>query len=378
MGDYIIIGADMVPTERNVRYFIDGKMDEICGEELIRILNNANYRIFNLEVPLSDHSNPIKKFGPSLIAPCAAIKGYEVLNVDLLTLANNHIYDQGETGLEETLCTLSEAAILHVGAARNIEQACKPHTFTFCNKRIGVYACTEHEFSIANNNKGGANPFDPLYSLDHIQDLKKKSDYVIVLYHGGKEEYRYPSPDLQRRCHRMIEKGADLVLCQHSHCIGCEERYAGGLIVYGQGNFIFDGENNEYWNTSVLVQIDEKFNVNYIPITKKEEKIALAGLKEKEQILKDFFDRSEKIKDNQYIGKKYAEISKKQKERYLLAISGKNRPLIYRIINKLMGHRLDQVHIRRAYGLRKRIEVENIVNCETHREMLIEILRQER
>lgn len=40
----------------------------------------------------------------------------------------------------------------------------------------------------------GANPFDVLESFDDVQALKEHCDYVIVLYHGGKEFYRYPSP----------------------------------------------------------------------------------------------------------------------------------------------------------------------------------------
>jgi len=55
-----------------------------------------------------------------------------------------------------------------------------------------VYTCAEHEFTIATENTPGANPFDPLESLDHIQELKSKCDFVLVLYHGEKAHYRYP------------------------------------------------------------------------------------------------------------------------------------------------------------------------------------------
>lgn len=45
------------------------------------------------------------------------------------------------------------------------------------------------------------------------------------------------------------------MVCQHSHCIGCKEEYLQGTIVYGQGNFLFDDEENEYWQTSLLIRI---------------------------------------------------------------------------------------------------------------------------
>ena len=125
--------------------------------------------------------------------------------------------DQGVQGLESTIRTLEKVNINTVGAGKNLADASKPFIFEFANKKIGVYACAEHEFSIATENQPGANPFDPLWSLDHVAELKDSVDYVIVLYHGGKEHYRYPSPRLQKVCRRLIDKGANVVICQHSH-----------------------------------------------------------------------------------------------------------------------------------------------------------------
>ena len=242
---YFVIGADIVPTDSNMQLFVQRDMKTLIGDELISILKNAEYRIFNLETPLTDVAQPIIKHGPNLITPTAAVEGFKELGIDLLTIANNHIMDQGECGLFSTIQTLDRAEINYVGAGRNIREACRPFTFRFNGKDIGIYACTEHEFSVADDNRPGANPFDPLWSLDHVEELHKSVDYVIILYHGGKEHYRYPSPMLQKTCHRLVDKGADLVLCQHSHCIGCEEKYRDGTIVYGQGNFIFDNDDND-------------------------------------------------------------------------------------------------------------------------------------
>ena len=79
---------------------------------------------------------------------------------------------------------------------------------------------------------------------------------VIVLYHGGLEKYRYPSPQLRRVCRKFVEKGADLVVCQHSHSVGCMEAFGGGNIVYGQGNLLFARYGGEHWNTGLLIGLD--------------------------------------------------------------------------------------------------------------------------
>lgn len=44
----------------------------------------------------------------------------------------------------------------------------------------------------------------------------------------------------------MVEKGADLVIYQHSHCVGSYEKYKDSTIVYGQGNFMFNKRDDEY------------------------------------------------------------------------------------------------------------------------------------
>ncbi len=203
----LIIGADIVPTISNQQYFEDGQMEKIVDEGILTVLNRADYRVFNLEVPLTDKEDPIQKNGPNLIASTASAAGMKQLNIDFLTLANNHILGQSEQGLWSTTKQLDKYGIAYAGIGCNLEEAAKPYIAEVGNKKIGIYCCAEHEFSIVNEKRAGANPFDPLESLDHIMCLKAKCDYVICLYHGGKEHYRYPSPNLQKVCRRIVEKG---------------------------------------------------------------------------------------------------------------------------------------------------------------------------
>lgn len=228
----ILIGADCVPTKSNKEFFESGDAKTLLGEELNSILQNADYRIFNLEIPLTDREYPIPKCGPNLIAPTKCVAGYKAMNVDLMTLANNHILDQDQKGLESTCKTLDAVGIAYTGVEQTPEEATEPYIFECDGKRIGVYACAEHEFSIVTEYSAGANPVDLQETPDHIVALKAECDYVIVLYHGGKEQYRYPSPNLQKVCRKLVEKGADLVVCQHSHCIGCEEKIPEGVRLF--------------------------------------------------------------------------------------------------------------------------------------------------
>lgn len=372
----ILIGADLVPTSSNIDLFDSGDTQTLLSDELKNLLQNADYRIFNLEVPLTDREQPIPKCGPNLIAPTKCVAGYKAMHVDLLTLANNHILDQDQQGLDSTCALLDEAGIAYTGVGKTPEEAAKPYIFECDGKQIGVYACAEHEFSIVTEHSSGANPIDLLESPDHVAALKAKCDYVIVLYHGGKEHYRYPSPNLQKVCRKLVEKGADLVVCQHSHCIGCEEKYQGGTIVYGQGNFLFDDSESEFWQTSLLVQIDDGFEISYIPLKKNGKGVRCADKAEAAIILKGFHQRSAEIKDDVVLLEKYAQFAESYLESYLLVFSGFGKKLLYRVFNKLFGHRFAKRFVRRWYRKETLLAIQNYVDCEAHKELLIKGLEK--
>ena len=145
----IIIGADVVPCESNLELFINGNSEALLGKELMEVLHKADYRVCNLEVPLTDRETPIPKYGPNLIAPISSVNGLKAIGIDMVTLANNHILDHGPSGLESTIRTMEEAGISCVGAGKNLNDARKPMYYLMGDKRIGFYACAEHEFSIA-------------------------------------------------------------------------------------------------------------------------------------------------------------------------------------------------------------------------------------
>lgn len=376
---HILIGADLVPTNSNKELFSAGDVNSLLGENLQKILDNADYRIFNLEVPLVDKEKPIDKCGPALIAPTDTVKAIKDMHIDLLTLANNHIMDQGEQGLASTCAVLDSQGIAYVGAGTTLGQARQPYVFSCNNKTIGVYACAEHEFSIVTDGKAGANPYDSLNSFDHVASMKENCDYIVVLYHGGKEHYRYPSPELQRICRKFVDKGANLVVCQHSHCIGCKEEYNNGMIVYGQGNFLFDMNNSEYWQTSLLIQLADNFQVSFIPLEKRTNTVRLAEGKVREDILAEFNKRSENIKKHGFVENEYSLFAQEMQQFYLLAFSGIDyRNFFFRVINRITGGQLLSKRLKKKYQTEKMLALRNFIECEAHRELFLRGLMQKK
>jgi poly-gamma-glutamate capsule biosynthesis protein CapA/YwtB (metallophosphatase superfamily) len=364
----LLIAGDLVPSQSNIDLFKNADSKALLGEKLLSLWNSADARVFNLEVPLADRESPIDKFGPNLIAPAKTIDGIKDLRPSLITLANNHILDQGEKGLFSTIDILTKNGIPFVGAGNNIFEASKPYIIKQDSLKIGIYACAEHEFSIATEKTAGANPFDSLESLDHISDLKEKCEYVIVLYHGGKEHYRYPSPYLQKVCRKMADKGANLIICQHSHCIGCLEEYNKSTILYGQGNFIFNKHDNVFWNRSLLVKfiIGGKIKVEYIPIVKNGASVQLADKEESKDILSNFYNRSKEILQEGFIEEQYKLFAEKNIENYLRNLSGFNK-----WIARIDKYILKGFLLKQKYNKRQLLAIQNYIECEAHRELLL-------
>ena len=373
----IIIGADIVPTKYNEEYFSNGRVDKIIDDEISKVLKESDYIALNLECPLLDRGEKIEKAGPHIKAKESTIRGLKMINPYFFTLANNHIMDYGEEGLKKTCELLDDNNLQYCGVGQNINELKKHHIAHVKNKKIGFFCCVENEFSTAGEQLSGANSYDPLCCFDDVKKLKRSCDYVIVLYHGGKEHYRYPSPNMRRVFRKFGDSGADLVIAQHTHCIGCMEKYNDSMLIYGQGNFVFDDEDDEFWNSSLLVRLNIDMNneikYDFIPCVKENHYVRIASSEEADKIINEFMYRSSQIDDDEFVKQKFVELIEREKKEYFYRLSGGfSKLFIVRLINKLSNYKF----VKRMYGYDNRSMVRNCIECETHREIVIELLKE--
>lgn len=361
----IVIAGDLVPTQINYISFSEANVKKLVDDNILKILSDSDYVIANLETPLIDCEKNIKKCGPCLKAPESTINGIKKLGIDFVTLANNHIMDQGENGLYKTIELLESNDISYAGVGNSINEMKSFFVHNIGGTKIGLYCCAENEFSIATKKHPGANPFDPLETLDSIYMCKEKCDFLIVLFHGGKEHYRYPSPNLAKTCRKIADKGADLIVVQHSHCVGTRENYNGTEIVYGQGNFIFNLNQNEYWNNAILVELlieNGKVTYNYLPIEQNGHGVKLSY---DDSIINGFNERTKELKD-ELLEEKYEEFAKKMLAEYEIASLGKiSKNIFIRAINKLLHHKLTH----KLFSEKQRLVLIDFLRCDAHREL---------
>lgn len=366
----ILIAGDLVPTDSNVEKFKKTNFVDELGDEFKKIWFGSDYRVFNLECPLGENLISIEKSGPNLLAPSSTINGIKSLKPDLVCLSNNHILDYGIDGLENTLKLLSDEKISNIGIINNNEEIATAHYIEKDNVKVGIYNICENEFSVATKSSKGANSIQGIKQYKEICNAKKECDYLIVIYHGGKEFYRYPSPELKKVCENFVDFGADVVITQHSHCIGALQEYNNGKILYGQGNFIFDKIDDEFWNSSLLVGLEinkEKIEMKYYPIERYNNLIKIS---KNQNILSDFFKRNEQIKDEKFIEEKYKEFAKKNLNSYLNIM---NKVRFYK---KFLNRAFNRTFFTKTYNKIDCLRILNIIECEAHRELLIKGLKE--
>lgn len=210
--------------------------DQVLGS--VMPLKQANVLMVNLESPVTNENNKTyKKYNFKMSGEM--LKLIKTNGINIVSLANNHIYDYSSQGLEDTLAALDQEGILHVGAGKDLKEARKPVILEFGNKKIGFLSCYSNGYRAAGVNKSGVCPRFENIILEDIKKLKPQVAYLIVNIHWGKENKLIPEDWQIDLAHKMVDSGANVIIGHHSHTIQGVEDYEGCIIAYSLGNFVF-------------------------------------------------------------------------------------------------------------------------------------------
>lgn len=187
----------------------------------------------NLEGPIStsNYVNPgtamIFNFDPE-VATLLKDVGFTTLD-----LANNHAYDQGESGYTETLQFLEDADL---------------DAFGHPNTPDSPYSYIEYEFEAASVGFLGLHDatvsLDMDLALEKIQEYDAEVDFLIIGVHWGPEYFTTAPQYIVDMAHQMVDAGADFIWGHHPHVVQNSEIYNDAPIYYSLGNFVFD----QYWS----------------------------------------------------------------------------------------------------------------------------------
>lgn len=203
------------------------------------VLGNDNLSIANLEGVLTDRDLKLipKEYnykGPTKYANILKKGSIEMVNV-----ANNHTYDYGESGFNDTIKALNKAGVLYFGY--NDYQIVEIKGI-----RIGIAGFGGWDYSSAKNAINKA--------IKYFNEMNVQ--IKIFNFHWGQMRVHNHNKTQEQIGKYAIDKGADLVIGHHSHVLQGIEKYKGKYIAYSLGNFVYGGITYPYDSDSVILQMN--------------------------------------------------------------------------------------------------------------------------
>ena len=240
------------------------------------LLQSADIAFGNLETPVSERGTPTDKW-INMRMPPALLSDLVDMGFDIVTLANNHMWDFGEVAFFDTLQHLNERELPFVGAGEDLDAAWRAKIIPVGDLKVACLgaASTLGPGSAAAAGRPGVAPIrvsesyhlDPLASLEQpgsapyvftrawredlqraiaaVEAARAQADYVVLALHWGvpsfwRSRFQDGLADYQIEVgHALIDAGADVIIGHHPHSLQAVEVYRGKPIFYSLGNFVF-------------------------------------------------------------------------------------------------------------------------------------------
>lgn len=222
-------------------------LKNVFDDGLIARMREADVFMVNNEFPYSKGGAPLENKKFTFRADPASAKLLTAMGADIVSLANNHMYDYGEAALLDTLGTLRQEGIPFVGAGEDLEEASRPFYFTNGEVKIGIVSATQIERLANPDTKGAtetsAGVFRCLNSENltgTIRQMKTECDFVIAYLHWGTESTENIDEHQTKLAKAAAEAGADLIIGDHPHVLQKIGFVEGVPVVYSLGNYLFN------------------------------------------------------------------------------------------------------------------------------------------
>ena len=231
---------------------------------------DADVAMVNLECPVTVRGSRVPKPFNFRMRP-ETLRTFVNAGIDIVNIANNHIFDYGSEGLFDTILYLDSIGIGHVGAGRNQAGARRPVVVTRNGWTIGFlgyYGGGESPAAAAD--RPGVAARDLSMITEDIARLKSvdSADFVVVNLHWGTELATIPDPSQRLLAHAIIDAGADAVIGHHPHVLQGIEIYRSGVIAYSLGNLMFGGNSRDTYQSGLFrIHLDQSApEYSFVPV----------------------------------------------------------------------------------------------------------------
>ena len=258
-------------------WYIMPKYDErgkkvygILSEDVVKTMNDSDLMVANSEFTVSDRGSPLKGKQFTFRAKKERLSIYSEMGIDLVTLANNHVYDYGMDAFLDMLDAFDEYKIPHIGAGHNLDEAKEEYYFIVNGYKIAFLNGTRAEKYIMTKDATVDSPgvfrcYDTTNMVNQIKSIRDNSDYVIVIMHFGKEGSHDLEKEQVESAKQYVDAGADVIIGHHAHVLQGIEFYKDKPIIYNLGDFIFNSQKEYTAIFQIILNNDGTMNYKMLP-----------------------------------------------------------------------------------------------------------------
>ena len=238
----------------NIDYQNSSNKFDYPFKKIAPFLRKKDFVLINLETPLTKHNRAYGLF----ISDPEYGQALSRAGVNMVNIANNHIFDAGEIGFEKTLSYLKDTGILFTGGGKDLQSA-RCGTMLKKNGKSMIFLgytqfCNLKYVSVASD-YAGILPLDRKIIIEDIHNAKKKAELVFVNLHWGIENEKHIEAEQIEFAHTLIDAGADGIIGHHPHRPQAIEIYKKKPILYSLGNFIFGRSDVRWKSDNILAEL---------------------------------------------------------------------------------------------------------------------------
>lgn len=201
--------------------------------------------IGNLEGPIPATHQHTSNLGFQFSFRKDIIEKLSDIGLDAVSLANNHGYDHGVAGYENTKKVLNEVGIAYFGNYKNTVS-------DYFETELGGNRVIVFGINVIVDN------FDRKLAVDRVKDLSEKNPnaLLVAFMHWGNEYDVVHNEYQEQLAHDLIDNGVDVIIGAHPHVVQDVGYYKGVPIYYSLGNFVFDQYFSKNTQEGMVVLLD--------------------------------------------------------------------------------------------------------------------------
>ena len=261
----LIFGGDVM-LGRSCAAKIENGTDPFEG--ISPLIRQASFAAANLECTISKLGKSTKRY--AFRAPGQSAQLLRRAGFDAMGLANNHALDFGPVALHDSATRLLQEQIEPIGVETPTRKTCDASFFSVSDgKKIALLAISDVD--PAPSSQIAATSVRAKLGAA-IAKARSHANLVVCLVHWGIENSERVTDEQRELARWLIDRGVDLVVGSHPHCVQPLDFYHSRPIAYSLGNLVFDGAPTvASWNRGALLDVglneDAKVSsVSLIPV----------------------------------------------------------------------------------------------------------------